>query len=132
MLVCIFLESGAALDEGSTSTVWCDSASSCTKAVCYYVTLRYWTQDLESIFFFFQAEDGIRDYKVTGVQTCALPICMGFFTAGDPRRQSLSRQHGATDERGLPWPDTRNPRRRRSAPIARLRRSGVGDRKSVV
>src|SRR5256885_4985807 len=24
--------------------------------------------------FFFQAEDGIRDYKVTGVQTCALPI----------------------------------------------------------
>src|SRR5256885_12868958 len=25
-------------------------------------------------FFFFQAEDGIRDCKVTGVQTCALPI----------------------------------------------------------
>src|SRR5256885_8091256 len=25
-------------------------------------------------FFFFQAEDGIRDYRVTGVQTCALPI----------------------------------------------------------
>src|SRR5256885_3543647 len=31
------------------------------------------------LFFFFQAEDGIRDYKVTGVQTCALPIsnCTG-------------------------------------------------------
>src|SRR5256885_5222944 len=28
-------------------------------------------------FFFFQAEDGIRDYKVTGVQTCALPILVG-------------------------------------------------------
>src|SRR6266850_7256704 len=28
-------------------------------------------------FFFFQAEDGIRDYKVTGVQTCALPISLG-------------------------------------------------------
>src|SRR5256885_6825852 len=28
-------------------------------------------------FFFFQAEDGIRDYKVTGVQTCALPISAG-------------------------------------------------------
>src|SRR3989454_9039511 len=28
------------------------------------------------IFFFFQAEDGIRDYKVTGVQTCALPILL--------------------------------------------------------
>src|SRR5438552_3359395 len=27
------------------------------------------------IFFFFQAEDGIRDDLVTGVQTCALPIC---------------------------------------------------------
>ena len=26
-------------------------------------------------FFFFQAEDGIRDWSVTGVQTCALPIC---------------------------------------------------------
>ena len=26
------------------------------------------------VFFFFQAEDGIRDDLVTGVQTCALPI----------------------------------------------------------
>src|SRR5256885_6005011 len=37
------------------------------------------------VFFFFQAEDGIRDYKVTGVQTCALPIlrelCVGAFEA---------------------------------------------------
>src|ERR1039457_3197765 len=32
-------------------------------------------------FFFFQAEDGIRDYKVTGVQTCALPICGKRFLA---------------------------------------------------
>src|SRR6266511_4300989 len=29
-----------------------------------------------SFFFFFQAEDGIRDFHVTGVQTCALPICL--------------------------------------------------------
>src|SRR5437763_15867136 len=29
-----------------------------------------------SFFFFFQAEDGIRDTSVTGVQTCALPICI--------------------------------------------------------
>src|SRR5256885_4567435 len=34
---------------------------------------------LIGVFFFFQAEDGIRDYKVTGVQTCALPI---FLVAG--------------------------------------------------
>src|SRR5690606_40053260 len=27
-----------------------------------------------SVHFFFQAEDGIRDFHVTGVQTCALPI----------------------------------------------------------
>src|SRR5256884_2553325 len=32
-------------------------------------------QDGCHIFFFFQAEDGIRDVAVTGVQTCALPIC---------------------------------------------------------
>src|SRR5699024_12014622 len=30
-----------------------------------------------NFFFFFQAEDGIRDRNVTGVQTCALPICKG-------------------------------------------------------
>src|SRR5256885_16913519 len=29
---------------------------------------------MRSVVVFFQAEDGIRDYKVTGVQTCALPI----------------------------------------------------------
>src|SRR2546430_11017107 len=32
-----------------------------------------------TVFFFFQAEDGIRDLTVTGVQTCALPI----WRAGD-------------------------------------------------
>src|SRR5699024_11219364 len=30
------------------------------------------------VFFFFQAEDGIRDRNVTGVQTCALPICCAY------------------------------------------------------
>src|SRR5260364_451235 len=33
------------------------------------------TVDIFTFFFFFQAEDGIRDDLVTGVQTCALPIC---------------------------------------------------------
>src|SRR5207237_6756586 len=32
-------------------------------------------------FFFFQAEDGIRDSSVTGVQTCALPICLSLGAA---------------------------------------------------
>src|SRR5256886_7103587 len=36
--------------------------------------------EIKLIFFFFQAEDGIRDLTVTGVQTCALPI------AADPPR----------------------------------------------
>src|SRR6266850_7458999 len=33
-------------------------------------------------YFFFQAEDGIRYYKVTGVQTCALPILSRAFSPG--------------------------------------------------
>src|SRR5256885_11148057 len=38
------------------------------------IILNYVISIIYSIIFFFQAEDGIRDYKVTGVQTCALPI----------------------------------------------------------
>src|SRR5205085_8911262 len=30
----------------------------------------------QAVYFFFQAEDGIRDLTVTGVQTCALPISL--------------------------------------------------------
>src|SRR6266850_5196526 len=39
--------------------------------------------------FFFQAEDGIRDYKVTGVQTCGLPI----FTRGAEDPAELIGEH---------------------------------------
>src|SRR2546425_7701995 len=47
--------------------------------------------------FFFQAEDGIRDKLVTGVQTCALPISRG----GCPRSPSATRckAQGARDSR---------------------------------
>src|SRR5207249_7517504 len=38
-----------------------------SKRITYWYILQY-------IYFFFQAEDGIRDRNVTGVQTCALPI----------------------------------------------------------
>src|ERR1041385_8984566 len=38
-------------------------------------------------FFFFQAEDGIRDVAVTGVQTCALPICIRGHPVPESRRQ---------------------------------------------
>src|SRR2546423_4373101 len=36
------------------------------------------------IIFFFQAEDGIRDKLVTGVQTCALPISLSIIVRTDP------------------------------------------------
>src|SRR5438105_8436768 len=39
-------------------------------------------------FFFFQAEDGIRDPLVTGVQTCALPIWPGSARRAGSRRRS--------------------------------------------
>src|SRR6266852_8159364 len=43
-------------------------------------------------FFFFQAEDGIRDATVTGVQTCALPISAG--RNGKARPARSRRQNG--------------------------------------
>src|SRR5690606_40317365 len=55
-------------------------------------------------FFFFQAEDGIRDFHVTGVQTCALPICRGVTLAtapyaleAEPRHQARHRALGSAD-----------------------------------
>src|SRR5256885_5184677 len=46
-----------------------------------------------SYIFFFQAEDGIRDYKVTGVQTCALPISVRKLSSTTPRN------HASTNHR---------------------------------
>src|SRR3712207_8267719 len=40
-------------------------------------------------FFFFQAEDGIRDIGVTGVQTCALPIFIGMPEGHFPLAQAV-------------------------------------------
>src|SRR5437773_9710592 len=51
-------------------------------------------------FFFFQAEDGIRDRDMTGVQTCALPIS----------------SHGPSEEQVSPW-------QRASLRLSRLRAS---------
>src|SRR5690348_1219444 len=47
--------------------------------------------------FFFQAEDGIRDGRVTGVQTCALPISISPDTANTIR---LPERHGDINARG--------------------------------
>src|SRR2546428_6989262 len=54
------------------------------------------------LFFFFQAEDGIRDLIVTGVQTCALPIYEGEAPGGPrhPRRRGRDGDgHGTRDGR---------------------------------
>src|SRR6266511_3214137 len=42
--------------------------------LCLFFSFFVNNLDLLCFFFFFQAEDGIRDFHVTGVQTCALPI----------------------------------------------------------
>src|SRR5256885_3418683 len=53
--------------------------------------------------FFFQAEDGIRDYKVTGVQTCALPIFGRVLR--EQRPEIRDRQdHHTDDDRHRPRP----------------------------
>src|SRR5690349_22629552 len=59
-----------------------------TSSVCY------------SFFFFFQAEDGIRDLYVTGVQTCALPILCGRSGRGlHPADGGARRAHRAGQSR---------------------------------
>src|SRR5256886_7408582 len=58
--------------------------------------------------FFFQAEDGIRDLTVTGVQTCALPICTRTSTAATSVRLG-SRIGASRREPGSPPWNTRSP-----------------------
>src|SRR5688500_20100622 len=53
--------------------------------------------------FLFQAEDGIRDYKVTGVQTCALPIFNPTATPGNADYRNLYIANG--DGRAGETPD---------------------------
>src|SRR2546429_7114549 len=83
-------------------------------------------------FFFFQAEDGIRDVAVTGVQTCALPIYrslmslsyrLGIFyrrVTSNPARSVTHRREDNNRVRFLTEEDEKNPRK------------VVRDRKSVV
>src|SRR2546430_15816310 len=52
------------------------------------------------IIFFFQAEDGIRDLTVTGVQTCALPICGRELAVGGCQRATAGQ--GCGGQRGDP------------------------------
>src|SRR5256885_3009752 len=83
-------------------------------------------------FFFFQAEDGIRDYKVTGVQTCALPICLAVSVASGAATQSISNGRRNGNRQAADRPD-RGLRREAFHHRKDLGRRGAqGDRKSVV
>src|SRR5260221_10632383 len=59
-----------------------------TKTMCFFVCNQKTAYEItvclefRRLFFFFQAEDGIRDHCVTGVQTCALPISYPIALAG--------------------------------------------------
>src|SRR5690606_40086725 len=50
--------------------------------------------------FFFQAEDGIRDFHVTGVQTCALPISRSSSGAGSGGRVESALPFGRDEDEG--------------------------------
>src|SRR5215813_12078304 len=52
-------------------------------------------------FFFFQAEDGIRDADVTGVQTCALPISHGTTVATNALLEGKGARTGLITTRGF-------------------------------
>src|SRR5437763_15146304 len=75
-----------------------------------------WSVYLFLFFFFFQAEDGIRDTSVTGVQTCALPICDG-------------EEEGLPARRGARVRATPLPHHHALPPGARLRRAGLRGRR---
>src|SRR5699024_12157591 len=67
------------------------------------------------VFFFFQAEDGIRDRNVTGVQTCALPI---YRRPGGYRRQRRGRGRRSPRPRA-------SVREARQAPLVPLSLPGI-------
>src|SRR5580698_2204246 len=52
------------------------------------VLIRFAPMVLRVVLFFFQAEDGIRDCHVTGVQTCALPISPPRVPRAEGQRQA--------------------------------------------
>src|SRR5256885_11474729 len=83
------------------------------------------------VVFFFQAEDGIRDYKVTGVQTCALPISQRRARRAGARRPGACRAEARTHLQSRARRASRDAGRGRTDG----RRAGawlLRDRKSVV
>src|SRR2546430_10004897 len=96
-----------------------------------WVIVVYVLSYVDVFFFFFQAEDGIRDLTVTGVQTCALPIfglaaAPRHFLAAARRRRSSQSLSAATRRRLVLV-----QRRPRDCDAGFVRRVAAGDRKSV-
>src|SRR3712207_7360263 len=78
-------------------------------------------------YFFFQAEDGIRDIGVTGVQTCALPIFAAVRGSARTRSRTRGRRRRghAASRRATPRPRApRPPRGGRTCPRSEERRVG--------
>src|SRR2546421_2733326 len=80
-------------------------------------------------FFFFQAEDGIRDLIVTGVQTCALPIYQHRDPHPGDRAARAEEPEGRPDHRPVD-PGRRAARRRRGVP-ARVGRPARSEERRV-
>src|SRR5256886_5247211 len=76
-------------------------------------------------FFFFQAEDGIRDLTVTGVQTCALPIFIPSFPRIELRLPTATLRAFSSPCRG-----TRRPRPRSATPLAHRSTPNSSSRRS--
>src|SRR2546430_8953670 len=76
------------------------------------------------VFFFFQAEDGIRYLTVTGVQTCALPIC--------PRRRAAAGAGAACRRRGRRRAGVRAAAQPAPLPAVLRQAALTADRRSIV
>src|SRR2546422_2745383 len=94
---------------GTTPSVLC--ARACRR---FRVQVNLNDSSIRCFFFFFQAEDGIRDVAVTGVQTCALPILLaqplahravvGIDPGTDPNFRAVReglREHGYVEGQNL-------------------------------
>src|SRR5690606_39430293 len=93
-------------------------------------------------YFFFQAEDGIRDFHVTGVQTCALPIWVALVdrTRARPAGRGCGRRAPPVPPRwgpraavraALAGSAVRRPGRGRSAPPTEIGRASCRERGEI-
>src|SRR5438876_1374193 len=75
--------------------------------------------------FFFQAVDGIRDGRVTGVQTCALPICLDL-PGLDGQERILFAPECSTAKRMRSWPSRPGRSRRATSSSSGTKARGAG------